>query len=87
MVFIGGWVTASPRYDTKQSDDEAPVMLDLGGMQRTSSLPYLQGTLWPEVVAPDKVLSLGQTELNRVLMLNWIAWNKTVLYAKLDCFK
>ena len=30
------------------------------------------------VVAPDRVLSMGQIELNYVLMLNWIVWNKTV---------
>ena len=26
--------------------------------------------LWPGVVAPDRVLSMGQIELNYVLMLN-----------------
>ena len=39
-----------PVYDTKQSDGEAPVMLDLWGMQSTPSLPSL---LWTRVVAPD----------------------------------
>ena len=34
--------------------------------------------LWPGVVAPDRVLSMGQTELNCLLMLTWIAWNRTV---------
>ena len=43
-----------PRYDTKQSDGEDPVLLELWGMQSTPSLP--------RVVAPDKVLSMGQTE-------------------------
>ena len=33
-------------------------------------LPSLPGPLWPEVVAPDKVLSMGQIQLNCVLMLN-----------------
>ena len=42
------------RYDTKQSDSEAPVMLELQGMQSTPSLPLLPGTLWPGVVAPDR---------------------------------
>ena len=32
---------------------------------------------WPEVVAPDWVLSMGQIELNCVLLLNLIVWNKT----------
>ena len=45
------------------------------------------------VVAPDSVLSIGQIELNCVLMLNWITWNRTVLtfkqctYAKMNCLK
>ena len=33
-------------------------------------LPSLPGSLWPVVVAPDRVLSMGQKELNSVLMLN-----------------
>ena len=59
-----------PRYDTKQSDGKAPIMLEFGGMQSTPLLPLLLGPLWPEVVAPDRVLSMGQIELNCVLMLN-----------------
>ena len=39
-------------YDTKQSDGEVPVMLDLWGMQSTPSLPSLTDLLWPGVVAP-----------------------------------
>ena len=31
-----------PGYDTKQSDGEVPVMLELWGMQNNSSLPSLQ---------------------------------------------
>ena len=27
---------------------------------------------------PDLVLSMGQTELNSVLMLNWTVWNRTI---------
>ena len=38
-------------------------MLELWGMQRTHSLPSLPGPLWPEVIAPDLVLSMGQIEL------------------------
>ena len=48
-----------PGYDTKQSDGEVPVMLELWGMQSTHSLLSLPGPLWPRVVAPDKVLSMG----------------------------
>ena len=47
-------------------------MLELWGMQSTPSLPSLAGSLWPGVVALDRVLSLGQIELNCVIMLNWI---------------
>ena len=58
-----------PGYDTKQSDGEVPVLLELWGMWSTPSLV----SLWPGVVALDRVLSMGQIELNCVLMLNWIA--------------
>ena len=61
-----------PAYDTKQSDCEVP------GMWSTSSLPSLPGPLWPRVVASDRVLSMGQIELNCVLMWNRTVWNKTV---------
>ena len=46
------------------------MMLELWGMWSTSSLPSLPGLLWPRVVAPDRVLSMGQIELNCILMLN-----------------
>ena len=39
-------------------------------MRNTPSLPSLPGTLWPGVVVLDRVLSMDQTELNCVLMLN-----------------
>ena len=67
-----------PGYDTKQSDGEVPVMLEIWGMQSIPSLPSLPGSLWPGVVALDKVLSMGQIELNCVLMLNLIASKGTV---------
>ena len=51
-------------YDTKQSNDEVPVMLDLWGMQSTPLLPSLPGPLWLEVVAPERVMSMGQIEQN-----------------------
>ena len=34
---------------------------------------------WPRVVAADRVLSMGQIEVNCVLMVNWIVLNRTVL--------
>ena len=44
----------------------------------TPFLPLHPGPLWPGVVAPDTVLSMGQIELNSIFMLNWIVWNRTV---------
>ena len=35
-----------------------------------TSLPSLPGQLSPEVVIPDRVLSMGQIELNLELILN-----------------
>ena len=53
-------------------------MLELWEMQSTPSLPLLPSPLWPEVAAPDKVLSKDQIELKCVLISNLIVWNKTV---------
>ena len=76
-------------YISKQSDGEVPVMLELWGMLNTPSLPLLPRPLWPGVVAPDRILLMGQIELNCsfeillflhlncVFMLKWIARNKT----------
>ena len=63
--------------DTKQSNGEAPVMLKLWGMWRTILLPLLPDPLWPAVVAPDWILSMGQIEPNCVQMLNWIVCKRT----------
>ena len=68
-----------PGYDTKQSDGEVPVMLELWEMQSIPSLLSLPCPLLPRVVAPDRVLFMGQIELDSVHMLIWIAWNRTVL--------
>ena len=57
-------------YDTRPSDSEAQVMLELWGMESTPLLPSLPGPLWPGVTAPDRVLCIGQIELNCVLTLN-----------------
>ena len=42
------------------------------------TLPLLPGPLWPSGVKPDRDLSMNQMELDCGLMLNWIAWNRTV---------
>ena len=47
-------------------------MLELCGMRSSPSLPSLPVPLWPGVVAPDIILSMGQIEINSVLMLNRI---------------
>ena len=68
-------------YDTKQSDREVPVMLELWRMRSAPLLPSLQGPLWPGVVEPDKVPIYG---LNRTFH------DVTVflrIYAKLKCLK
>ena len=48
-----------PEYDTKRSDDEVPVILELRWMRISPLLPSLRGPFWPGVVAPDSVLSMG----------------------------
>ena len=73
-----------PAYDSKQSDGEVPVMLELWGMQITPSFSLLPAPLWPKGVALDRALSMGQIELTmylgwiRTVWLNWIAWNRNV---------
>ena len=54
--------------------DEVPVIVELWGMQSTPSLPSLPGPLCFGVVAPNRVLSMGQIELN-------------CTYDKLNCLK
>ena len=48
-----------PWYDSKQSNGEALVMVELWGMRGTHLLPSLPGPLWPGVVAPNNVLSMS----------------------------
>ena len=45
-------------------------MLELWGMRRTPSMLSFPNPLWFGMVAPDRVLSVGQIELNYILMLN-----------------
>ena len=53
-----------PGYDTKQSDGEVPLMLELWGMRSKPSLQSLPGPLWAGVVAPDKgpIYGLNRTK-------------------------
>ena len=50
-------------------------MLELCRIQSTASLSLIPVPLWPGVVAPDRVLFMGQI---RVPTLNRIVSNKTV---------
>ena len=60
-----------PVYDTKQSDGEVPVMLELWGMRSTLSLTSLPGLLWPGVAAPDRVIyGSNRTKLRTYTKLN-----------------
>ena len=52
-----------PGYETKQSNGKAPVMLELLGMQNTPLLPLFPGPLWAGMIAPVRILSMGQTEM------------------------
>ena len=38
-------------------------MLQFGGMQSNLSLPSFPGLLWPGLITPDRVLSIGYIEL------------------------
>ena len=59
--------TKSPGYKTKQSYGKAPVIQEFWGMCSTPSLPSLPGPLWPRMIAPERVLSIAQIELDSVL--------------------
>ena len=52
-----------PGYDTKPSDYEARMILELWGIWSNSSLPLLPGPLWARVVALERVPPMGQIEL------------------------
>ena len=85
-------------YDTKQSDGEVPVMLELCRMRSTPSLPWLPGPLWPGVLVTDTGPIYGLNRTNGILKLNWIVWlnriawnrdvfdNSTVLIFKLRVY-
>ena len=52
-----------PGLDTKQSDGEATVILELWGTQRTPLFSLLPGPLWIRVVAPDTAVYMVQIEI------------------------
>ena len=58
-------------------------------MRRTLSLPSLPDRLCPGVVAPDRVLSKSQIELNYGFgsLLGFFFAFKLCIYTKLNCLK
>ena len=74
-IRLSQWVSW---YDTKQSDGKVPVMLELWRKWINPSYLLLPDQLWSRVKASDRVLPVGQIELNCLFMLNWIVWNRTV---------
>ena len=51
-----------PGYDTRLFHGEVPIV-ELWRMWSTRSLPLLLSTLWPRVVAPVRVPSIGQIKI------------------------
>ena len=62
-------------------------MLELRGMRSTPSLPSLPGPVWPEMVALERVLSMGRIKLNRGFERLLFFAFKPCIYAKLNCLK
>ena len=46
-------------YDTKCSDGEVPVMLELWGMRSTPLFPLVPDPLLPGMLSPNRALSMG----------------------------
>ena len=55
-----------PGFDTKQSNGEFSVILELWGIRSTLSLALLPDPLWPGMLVPD----MGQIELFKVEMFD-----------------
>ena len=73
-----------PGYDTKQSDGETPVMLELWKTRSTPSLPSLPAPVSPGVVISDRVVSICQIEdvyyvcvFDPSQQMSWI-WHKEI---------
>ena len=75
-----------PAYDSRNFYGNSPVMLKLWGIRSTPSLPSLPGPLWPGVLAPDRVLSMGQIEVFgiQIVYFNVYTERKQITYAKLN---
>ena len=57
-------------------------MLEFWEMQSTSLLRLLPGPLWVKVIAPNRIVSMGQIELFHIQTAC-----KQMSYAKLNCLK
>ena len=66
------WICHKTQTTYQLTDSEVRVMLEIWGVRSTTSLPSLPVSLGPGVVALDRVLSMGQIDLNCVFMLNCI---------------
>ena len=64
--------TECPWYDTKQSDGEVSIMLQLWGMRNTPLLPLLPGPLWPRkgITWHGHIYGLNRTKLRTYTKLN-----------------
>ena len=83
-----------PGYDIKQSNGEAPVMLELWEMWSNCSLTSLPGPLSHGQVASDRVLSMDQIELTCVMFISiknvYLYWTKLFereLFYNYQCVK
>ena len=57
------YIASSEKNIWHLTNGEASVMLELWEMLSTPFLPSFPGPLWPGVVAPDRVLSIGHIKL------------------------
>ena len=76
-----------PVCDIKQSDGEVSVMPELRLLLTTLSLPSLPGPLWPGMIAPDRVQSTSQIELNCVDWEGVLLTFKLRTDSSLNCLK
>ena len=78
---------SNPLSDTKQSDGEVPIMLELQGMWSTPLLPLLPVSIWSSVVAPDKGPIYGSNRTKPWFREFTVFVFKLHIYAKLNCLK
>ena len=72
-----------PGYRIKQSDGEAGAL----GNAANPFIAIAPGTTLAWSGCSDRVLSMGQIDLNCILMLNWIVWKRSVFINELYLFE